>query len=125
MTPTEKKYAKHLGNLYWMLDRNYDNTQQTYINYYNLVIINGLYRRYGSSGRYQFHYDILKYGYPYTAEEVESMRRTFKYPAGEFIDGITNHTMWTKIIPTDGETLPDDANKKFDYDAYMRGQVTP
>lgn len=125
MTPTEKKYAKHLGNLYWMLDRNYDNNQRSYVNYYNLVILSGLVRRYGSSGRYEFSYEILKFGFPYPQEQIEDMRRTFKYPAGQFLDGIENHTLWEKIIPTDGETLPDDANKKFDYEGYMRGQVNP
>ena len=35
MTPTEKKYSKYVGNMYWALDRRWSNDHGEYLNNYD------------------------------------------------------------------------------------------
>lgn len=60
MTPTEKKYAKILGNLYWENISYWDKQNSVYVDDKQLVLVTKLYRRYGESGDYYYQLEILQ-----------------------------------------------------------------
>jgi len=46
-TPTYRKYAKHVGKLYWQSGRWWDSNVKNYVQGWTLVMISGLRRRWG------------------------------------------------------------------------------
>lgn len=60
MTPTEKKYANILGNLYWENLSYWDGAKNEYVEDKQLVMVSKLYRRYGESGDYYYELQILQ-----------------------------------------------------------------
>ena len=60
MTPTEKKYAKHIGKLYWSANREWDRDTGEYKPIYDLVMPISLQRRYGH-GRYMLTLQVIQF----------------------------------------------------------------
>ena len=87
MTPTEKKYAKILGNLYWENVSFYDREASAYIDDKQLVMVTKLYRRYGESGDYYYQLQILKSPAKYNKFEG----REFKGMRAKRFEELTNN----------------------------------
>lgn len=68
MTPTEKKYAILVGNLYWSRTQTYDWNTNSHKDYWNLELITGCKRRYGQSGNYVYTIQVIKHGNPEDSE---------------------------------------------------------
>lgn len=60
MTPTEKKYAKHIGKLYWSANREWDRDTGNYKPIFDLVMPISLQRRYGH-GRYMLTLQVIQF----------------------------------------------------------------
>lgn len=60
MTPTEKKYTKHIGKLYWSANREWDRDKEEYKPIYDLVMPISLQRRYGH-GRYMLTLQVIQF----------------------------------------------------------------
>lgn len=61
MTPTEKKYAQHIGKLYWASQRVYNHDKQDYDQVFDIVMPVGLRRR-NDAGRYLFTLQVVQFG---------------------------------------------------------------
>jgi hypothetical protein len=107
MTPTEKKYSKYVGNMYWALDRRWSTDEGEYINTYDMIMITGIQRKYSEAGNYVFKIDVLKYA----NEDEDPRHRNFNFKCAQFIDVLDNPTVWTKFIPVTDGNLPDDNGK--------------
>jgi len=87
MTPTEKKYAKILGNLYWENVSFYDRETSSYVDDKQLVMVTKLYRRYGESGDYYYQLQILQS--PAGYNKIEG--REFKGMRAKRFEELTNN----------------------------------
>lgn len=95
MTPTEKKYAKILGNLYWENVSFYDRETSSYVDDKQLVMVTKLYRRYGESGDYYYQLEILQK--PEAYRKIDD--RVFKNMRAKRFEELTNneHSGWSVL----------------------------
>jgi hypothetical protein len=107
MTPTEKKYSKYVGNMYWSLDRHWSTDEGEYINTYDMIMITGIKRKYGEAGNYVFKVDVIKYA----RDDERPEHRNFNFKCADFLHNLDNPTVWTKFIPVTDGNLPDDNGK--------------
>lgn len=92
MTPTEKKYAKILGNLYWENVSFYDRETSSYVDDKQLVMVTKLYRRYGESGDYYYQLQILQS--PAKYKKIIDEREVKNVRAKRFEDLIKPEARW-------------------------------
>ena len=62
MSPTEKRYSKHIGKLYWCGERTYNSDISGYKYYYTLAMINGI-ERHKYNKKFLYKIEILSSPY--------------------------------------------------------------
>lgn len=95
MTPTEKKYAQHIGKLYWGAQRIFNGIKGDYEPVYDMVMPVSLHRRHGT-GRYQLTLEVVQFGEipdnkPRTHYQA---RQQYDIEAGYFLQLLGNINKW-------------------------------
>lgn len=101
MTPTQKKYSKYVGEMFWTLSRHWDFEKGDYKDFWNMVMVTGIRRKYGESGDYVYTIETLK-----PANPEMHHRQSYTHRCYQFIDAVENPTEWNKAVPVTGENPP-------------------
>lgn len=89
LTPTYKKYAKNLGQLFWELENTYNPESGEYIKSWGLIMVTGLGRRYGR-GRYVYNVSAL-------GADSPDWKSDYRYDSANFV----NNLLRNRIRPLD------------------------
>lgn len=101
ISQTYKKYAKHVGKLYWEKNSDWDLEKRDYVYSWRPIMIAGLQRRYGR-GRYT--YTIMALGV-----KEDEWRHSFNSECGR----VNNQIKYGNLVPIDpANPVPPPLNPK-------------
>lgn len=95
MTPTEKKYTKHIGKLYWASQRVFNHDKGDYDQVIDMVMPVSLRRRNGG-GRYLLTLEVVQFGVMPNNQQrgLYAARQEYDMEAGYFLQLLGKINEW-------------------------------